>query len=169
VGGGIVIDVDSGETIAHGLCMPHSPRLHQGRLYVLDSGRGHLCTVDRRSGELTTVAALPGYARGLTFHGRFAFVGLSKIREKDFFGGMPIAEQYGEAERRCGVCAVDLDTGALAAFLWFEAGTAEIFDLRVLPGPRWPTVVGFQGDTLDGIMIAPPGAWAQGATLPGLR
>ena len=33
----------------------------------------------------TTVAALPGYARGLAFHGPFAFVGLSKIREKDQF------------------------------------------------------------------------------------
>ena len=40
-------------------------------------------------------AALPGYARGLAFHGRFAFVGLSQIREKDMFGGMPIAVYFG--------------------------------------------------------------------------
>jgi uncharacterized protein (TIGR03032 family) len=162
VTGGIVLDVESGETLAHGLCMPHSPRVHDGQLFVLDSGRGHLCAVDRQSGELTTVAALPGYTRGLAFRGRYAFVGLSKIREKDLFGGLPIADRYDDAERKCGVCAVELDSGKVAAFLYFEAGCTELFDIQVLPRLRWPTVVGFADKTLDGIMIAPPGAWDAG-------
>src|SRR4051812_25967874 len=38
--GGVVIDVASGETIVTGLSMPHSPRLHGGKLWVLNSGRG---------------------------------------------------------------------------------------------------------------------------------
>jgi len=166
IGGGIVIDVESGAILSRGLCMPHSPRLHRGQLYVLDSGNGHLCRVDRGSGERTVVAALPGYSRGLTFHGRYAFVGLSKIREKDIFGGMPIADRYDDAQRKCGVCAVELETGAIAAFLYFEAGCTELFDIQVLPGMRWPGVVGFQDKTLDGIMVAPPGAWELGAALP---
>ncbi|MCA8964517.1 MAG: TIGR03032 family protein [Planctomycetes bacterium] len=164
--GGVIVDVATNEIVTRGLCMPHSPRVHQGQLYVLDSGHGHLCRVDRASGERTTVAALPGYARGLAFCDRFAFVGLSLIREKDIFGGMPIAAQYDETQRKCGVCVVDLSTGGLVAFLYFEAGTAEIFDIQLLPGMRWPTVVGFQDETLDGIMIAPPGAWLPGAQLP---
>jgi uncharacterized protein (TIGR03032 family) len=166
VTGGIVIDVESGEALAQGLCMPHSPRVHQGRLYVLNSGHGHLCTVDRKSGELTTVAALPGYARGLAFHGHFAFVGLSKVREKDIFGGLPIADRLDEAQRQCGVSVVDLASGKVVAFLEFEAGCAEIFDICVLPRVRWPAVIGLQGDTVDGILIAPPGSWAPGAALP---
>lgn len=166
VGGGVVIDVATNEVVTRGLCMPHSPRLHDGRLYVLDSGRGQLCEVDRTNGERTTVASLPGYARGLALYGRLAFVGLSKVREKHMFGGLPIAEQYGDDERQCGVCVVDLDSGNLAAFLYFEAGTTEIFDLCVLPEMRWPAVVGFQDETLDGIMIAPREAWEPGATLP---
>ena len=44
---GIVIDVDSGEVMAHGLSMPHSPRLHRGELYVLNSGAGELLHVGR--------------------------------------------------------------------------------------------------------------------------
>jgi len=32
VGGGIVIDVQQNEIVAHGLSMPHSPRLHDGKL-----------------------------------------------------------------------------------------------------------------------------------------
>ena len=31
-GGGIVIDVRSNEIVGHGLSMPHSPRVHDGRL-----------------------------------------------------------------------------------------------------------------------------------------
>ena len=111
------------------------------------------------------MAALPGYTRGLALRGSYAFLGLSQIREKDMFGGLPIASLYNDEQRQCGICAVDLDSGKLAAFLYFEAGTTEIFDLRVLPGVRWPGVVGFQGEMLDGIMIAPPGVWQPGATL----
>lgn len=166
VTGGVIIDVQNDEIVTRGLCMPHSPRVHDGRLYVLDSGRGSLCEVDRQNGERTTVAALPGYARGMALHGRLAFVGLSKIREKDLFGGLPIAEQYGDDERQCGVCAVDLQSGQVIAFLYFQAGTAEIFDLCVLPGMRWPAVVGFQDETLDGVMVAPREAWQPDVTLP---
>lgn len=38
--GGIVIDVQSGEIVAAGLSMPHSPRLHRDRLWLLNSGTG---------------------------------------------------------------------------------------------------------------------------------
>src|SRR5687767_11684977 len=41
-GGGIVIDVASNEIVAGGLSMPHSPRLHDGRLWLLNSGAGEL-------------------------------------------------------------------------------------------------------------------------------
>jgi uncharacterized protein (TIGR03032 family) len=44
--GGVVIDVASGETVCGGLSMPHSPRLQDGTLYVLNSGAGHFGRVD---------------------------------------------------------------------------------------------------------------------------
>jgi uncharacterized protein (TIGR03032 family) len=40
--GGCLIHVLSGEVVLRGLSMPHSPRLYQGQLYLLDSGRGAL-------------------------------------------------------------------------------------------------------------------------------
>ena len=166
VSGGILIEVESGEIVTRGLCMPHSPRVHDGKLFVLDSGKGLLCTVDEKNGQRTTVAALPGYARGLAFHGRFAFVGLSKIREKDLFGGMPIAESYDDEHRKCGVCVIDLETGGLAAFLWFEAGCTELFDVQTLPGLLFPSVIGFRDETVNGIMVAPKAAWLPGVQLP---
>ncbi len=166
VGGGVLIDVGSGATVSHGLCMPHSPRCHRDRVFVLDSGHGHLSVVDPASGAVDVVTALPGYTRGLAFHGRYAFVGLSEIREKHVFGGLPIADRVPEADRHCGVSVVDLGSGNVVEFLRFEAGCTEIFDVQVLPGMRWPTVVGFQDQTLDGILIAPKAAWREGAELP---
>ena len=102
--GGCVVDVASGETVAPGFAMPHSPRLHDGKLWLLDSGRGRLVTVDVDSGTTQTIIELPGYTRGLAFAGRYALIGLSKIRETAVFGGVPVEEKY--PDRPCGVAVV---------------------------------------------------------------
>ncbi len=49
--GGCVVDIDSGEIIATGLAMPHSPRWYRDRLWVLNSGRGQFGYVDLQSGR----------------------------------------------------------------------------------------------------------------------
>ena len=108
-GGGCLIDVTTNEVVLHGLCMPHSPRIHQGQLWVLNSGRGQLGRCDTAAGRLDTVAQLPGYARGMDCHGRYAFIGLSRIRETAVFGGLPIASMG--IELRCGVVVVDMTSG----------------------------------------------------------
>ena len=38
--GGIVIEVETGRVVCAGLSMPHSPRMHMGELWVLNSGTG---------------------------------------------------------------------------------------------------------------------------------
>jgi len=137
---GCLIDVPSGETVARGFAMPHSPRVHAGRVWMLHSGAGELVQVDPAAGRAETVAELPGYTRGLAFHDRFAFVGLSKIRETSTFGGMPIAER--RPELKCGVGVVDLSTGRLIAHLEFVTGVEEIFDVQVVPFSRCPALSG---------------------------
>ena len=106
--GGIVMDVASGELMAQGLSMPHSPRWHAGRLWVCESGAGTLGYVDPRTGRYEAVAATPGFTRGLDFAGNLAFVGLSQVRETAVFSGIPITERLAAEERTCGVCVVDL-------------------------------------------------------------
>ena len=61
--GGILMDVESGEVITRGLSMPHSPRWYQGRLWVLESGRGGLGYIDNETGKYVQVIALPGFTR----------------------------------------------------------------------------------------------------------
>src|SRR5262249_45897315 len=137
---GCLIDVASGQTVARGFAMPHSPRVHRGRVWMLHSGTGQLVLVDPATGRAEAVTELPGYTRGLALHDRFAFVGLSKIRETSTFGGMPIAER--RPELKCGVGVVDLGTGRLVAHLEFLTGVEEIFDVQVLPGARCPALSG---------------------------
>ncbi len=154
---GIVIHVPTGEIVAEGLCMPHSPRLYDGKLYLLNSGRGQLNTLDPKTGKLDTIIELPGYTRGMAMLGKYAFIGLSKIRETAMFGGLPIAERLDELH--CGIHVVDLTSGQTAGVMQFEAGAEELFDLQILPGKIWPAIVGFQKDTIEGIFIAPPESW----------
>jgi uncharacterized protein (TIGR03032 family) len=136
--GGILIDVASGEVIARGLSMPHSPRWHAGRLWVLDSGSGGVSVVDESPGRVERVAELPGFTRGLDFCGRYAFVGLSQVRETAVFNGIAIAER---PERSCGVWVLDIVSGRSVAFLKFEGAVQEVFAVTALPGRRFPDLI----------------------------
>jgi uncharacterized protein (TIGR03032 family) len=136
--GGVIIDVPSSEIVVTGLSMPHSPRWHDGRLWVLESGKGELCVVDLDTGRSETVVELPGFTRGLTFAGRTAFVGLSQIRESSTFGDLPLVERL--EERLCGVWAVDIVDGTVVGFLRFDDLVQEVFDVALLAGKRYPEI-----------------------------
>jgi uncharacterized protein (TIGR03032 family) len=152
--GGIIIDVATGAVISRGLSMPHSPRWHDGKLWILESGTGQLQTVALETGKRTLVAQLPGFARGLAFFGPYAFVGLSKIRESNMFGNLPITAQG--MELQCGIWVVDVRSGQTVQFMQFQAGVEEIFAVEVLAGPRFPEIVGFQQETIQGAFVVPP-------------
>ena len=143
--GGILMDVAASAVIAGGLSMPHSPRWHDGRLWLLESGRGALVTIDPATGAKTDVARVPGFARGLDFIGPVALVGLSQLRETNAFTDIPITQD--NAERLSGVWAVHTGTGATLAFLKFTGGVREIFAVHALAGVRFPEIV-FDGDLL---------------------
>ncbi|HKB01476.1 MAG TPA: TIGR03032 family protein [Gemmataceae bacterium] len=159
--GGCLIDVPSGTIISRGLSMPHSPRWHEGRLWVLESGAGSLGTVDLATGRLETVALLPGFTRGLDFFGPFAFIGLSQVRESALFSGIPITDRLPVQERACGVWVVDTRTGATMAFLRFESGVQEIFAVQVLPGLRYPEILTDDHAAVAGTFILPDAALAE--------
>src|SRR5262245_16533238 len=155
--GGVLLDVPSGEPIATGLSMPHSPRWYDGKLWVLESGAGTIAVVDPTSGHLTAVAALPGFTRGFDFVGPFAFIGLSQVRETAVFSGIPITERLKPEERSCGVWVVDLRTGQTVAFLRFESGVQEIFAVHALPH-RFPDLLPDDDELIGSSFVLPDGA-----------
>ncbi|HTK73629.1 MAG TPA: TIGR03032 family protein [Gemmataceae bacterium] len=160
--GGVLMDVPSGEFIARGLSMPHSPRWYQNRLWVLESGAGSLSIVDEVSGRLQHVALLPGFTRGLDFVGPFAFIGLSQVRETAVFSGIPITERLPVEQRMCGMWVVDIRSGQTVAFLRFEAGVQEVFAVQVLQGIRFPDILpeGVHDDVLSEAYVLPTEALA---------
>src|SRR5262245_44007358 len=154
--GGCLIDVPSGAVVARGLSMPHSPRWHDGRLWLLESGTGRLVLVDAATGQRQTVAELPGFTRGLALCGPYAFIGLSRIRPTSAMDGVPLAER--REQLKCGVAAVDLRNGGVIAVLEFQTAVEEIFDVQLLHGLRFPEVMGFQKETLHHTCTIPPEA-----------
>lgn len=132
---GVIVDIETNEVIVEGLSMPHSPKWHRDKLWVLESGKGTLATVDIYSGEVTTIATLPGFTRGLSFIENFAFIGLSQVRES-VFSELPVTES--KEERNCGVWVVDIRTGNIIGVVKFDGVVQEIFDVSVIRNAVWP-------------------------------
>jgi uncharacterized protein (TIGR03032 family) len=154
-GGGIVIDVRSGEIVARGLSMPHSPRVYNGRLYLLDSGTGRFGSLDTASGAFEEIAFCPGYLRGLAFHGNFAIVGLSQPRrETRTFSGLPLDEALARrsADPICALMVIDLKSGAAVHWLKLEGIVHELYDVIALPGIRRPQAIGLKTDEIRRIL-----------------
>lgn len=158
--GGVIVDVTTNEVVASGLCMPHSPRWHDGRLWFLQSGTGSLCTLEP-GGRATEVTRLPGFTRGLAFIGPYALVALSQVRES-VFADLPVTATA--QERNCGTWVVDTRTGATAGFLRFTGAVTEIFDVQPIPA-RWPHIAD-PGDLTRTSYALDPHAIAQLAPKP---
>lgn len=148
--GGVVIDVASNELVARGLSMPHSPRWHDGKLYVLNSGAGEFGTVDLASGKFEPICFCPGYARGLAIQGNFAIIGLSTCRENRTFSGLPLDDALAakDVQPRCGLLVVDLYTGDIAHSITIEGLVRELYDVAVLPGALMPSALGFKTEEI---------------------
>lgn len=149
--GGQVVDVETNETVAGGLSMPHSPRLYAGHLWVLNSGTGEFGFVDPANGKFQSVAFCPGYARGLAFTGRHAVIGLSLARENRTFQGLSLDKNLSErgAEARCGLLIVDIESGDTVGWVRAEGIVRELFDVAVIPGVRNPSIIGFKTDEVQ--------------------
>jgi uncharacterized protein (TIGR03032 family) len=162
--GGVVLDVRTNETVCAGLSMPHSPRMHGGKLWLLDSGNGNFGYVDLAHGRFEPVAFCPGYARGLAFIGDFAVVGLSRPRENKTFSGLALDERLREknVEARCQLQVIDLKRGDVVHSLRIEGVVVELYDVVVLPGVRRPTALGFKSDEIRRVLsIGQPAAAAK--------
>lgn len=140
--GGVLIDIETDEIVLGGMAMPHSPRWHDERLWVLNSGAGQLLLVDPTSGQSNVVCELPGYLRGLCFVGPYALIGLSKIREKHIFGGLPIQQR--PEKLLCGVAVVDTRSGQQIGMFQYTSGCEELYDVQFLPDVHRPMILNLE-------------------------
>jgi len=141
--GGVVINIPQNKVICSGLSMPHSPRWHQNTLYVLEGGSGWFGFIDQKTGTFRRVCWCPGFLRGLRFHGKYAFIGLSRPRH-EVFRDLPIGQELSARNQKpmCGICVVDLETGKLAHTLQLSEAITEIYDVGVLEETKAPLLIG---------------------------
>ena len=79
-------------------------------------------------------------------------VGLSKIRETNIFGGMPVQERHEALV--CGIAMVDMRSGRVEGLFEFTDGCTEVYDLRFLPGIRKPNILSLEKPELRDAVTA---------------
>lgn len=154
IGGGVLISTESDAILAENLSMPHSPRYHDGELYLLESGTGYLGRVDLKRGAFERLVFCPGYARGLAFYGRFAVVALSLGRHNRSLDRFELAKnlERHSAAARSGLLVIDLRSGDVVHWLRLEGVVQELFDVAILPGVRRPMALGIVSDEIKRVI-----------------
>jgi uncharacterized protein (TIGR03032 family) len=141
--GGVIIEIETDRVVTDELSMPHSPRVANGSLWVLDSGRGYLARVDVQTGKRENITFCPGFLRGLTMWNGHALATVSLPRDGTFKeleleqniksrGGVPW----------CGIQIIDLRTGSIVEWIRLQGFIQELFDVSVIPGSRAPMALG---------------------------
>lgn len=123
---GVIFSGVTREPILEGLTRPHSARLRRDIVWVANSGYGELGYAE--AGHFRPVAQLPGWTRGLCFHGDTAFVGTSRIipRFRRYAPGLNPESSV------CAIHAVDIRTGIIKGSLCWKRGN-QIFAIDWLP------------------------------------
>jgi len=158
--GGVLIDVKTNEIILDNLSMPHSPRVYQGKLWLLESGSGYLGYVEfkKKKAEFVRFAFCPGYLRGLSFIGDYAVIGLSKQRQNRTFSDLELDKnlEKEKVQPRCGLVVINLKTGDLLHNLYFEGIMGELYDVLTFPNITCPMALGFETDEIRHHISMPP-------------
>jgi len=90
----------------------------------------------------------------LAFHNNFAIVGLSKPRHNKTFTGLALDDNLEDknAEARCGLMVIDINTGDAVHWLRFDGIVEELYDVAVLPSVRRPMAIGFKTDEIRRVL-----------------
>ena len=156
--GGVVLNVQTNDVAASGLSMPHSPRWNNGKLWVLNSGTGHLGYICGNTGRFEPVAFCRGYLRGLSFCGNYAIVTVSQPRHESFHG----LQLDDELRKRnvtpaCGINIIDVRSGSVEHWCELKSDLlTELYDVVVLPGVRQPKAIGIQSSDIEKMLSIGP-------------
>lgn len=148
--GGVLIYTPSDDIVATGLSMPHSPRVYQEKIYLLQAGTGEFGTIEESSGTFEPICFLPGFARGLSFVDDYAVIGLSRPRDNRSFSGLALDDRLARegVPAQTAVVVVNLKTGDVEHRLSFEGVISELYDVQILPKTRRPMLHGFKSDAV---------------------
>jgi uncharacterized protein (TIGR03032 family) len=113
---------------------------------MLQSGTGEFGRVDLDTGRFEPMCFLPGFARGATFVGNHAIVGVSRPRRAGTLDGLAIndrLEKEGIGPKTM-LAVINLETGDIEHSLEIEGVVRELYDVGFLPGMLRPKMLGFK-------------------------
>lgn len=158
VKGGILMDVDTNEIAIQGIPMPHSPRLYDGKLFMLASATGDVLLANPEDGTFGSLINLKGFVRGMAKIGDYLFVGLSKLRQNSStFRQLEIAKFANQS----GFDVIHIPTASKVAQLRYLASVDEIYDVQILPNIKRPGIINTIGNLHhSGLSIPSATYWA---------
>jgi len=153
--GGVLIEVATDRIVTDQLSMPHSPRVAEDGIWLLDSGRGMLARVDPATGAKEDVAFCPGFLRGLSLHGGYAAVTVSKPRD-GAFAGLALQDELArrDGEPWCGICIVDRRSGDIVEWIRLGGEIKELFDVAVIPDVACPMALGIASPEIQSMITS---------------
>ena len=155
---GILMEYPSGRIILDKLAMPHSPRLFNGKLYLLNSAQGELLSVNPKDGTSEVIVKLGAFARGMSLHGDYLFIGVSKLRHNNpTFADLPIAKTSFS-----GIIAVYLPNKSIVGSLNYEMSVDEIYDVKVIDNYQSPSILSPDMEVVSRAITTPKGSlWSK--------
>jgi len=156
--GGCLIDVKTNTIISKGLSMPHSPRIHNNKIWLLNSGHGQIGTIDPKTGDFSPLIACPGFLRGLEFIDHYAIVTVSKPRVSSVFSGLPLEKMMDDQQftPECGILIIDLHSKKIVHRIRIDTIIEELMDVAVLPGCQRPMLMGLKPDEIKNVFSIEP-------------
>jgi uncharacterized protein (TIGR03032 family) len=153
---GVLMEVPSGEIILDGLSMPHSPRLYNDELYVLESGNGNLLLVSPTERKSEVIFNFNCFIRGLSFYKNYAFIGKSKIRENSInFDDLEVKQNSHSA----GFIVFDMNERSIVGELNYENEVEEIFDVQILENSKSPVIITKEIEEFNDVITFPGNAF----------
>lgn len=143
IGRGIVYDIIEDRVVCTGLTMPHSPRWHNGKLWILESGTGWVGEVDLEQGKFIRKTWISGFLRGMCFVGeKFMVVGSSDDRYEKSFRDLPLGDEMKKngVKPKCGLTVIELKNMSQVHSLTFNEGVQEFYDICSVPNIKRPKI-----------------------------
>jgi uncharacterized protein (TIGR03032 family) len=147
VGHGVAYDIVENRLICEGLTMPHSPRWHNGKLWILEAGTGYFGyvdmseAVDNGPGKFVKKIFIPGYLRGLCFvEDKYAVLGSSQDRHEQSFQNLPLGDELKKHDitAKCGLYVINLETFDIIHSMTFQSPVDELYDICAIKGVNRP-------------------------------
>ncbi|WP_083261283.1 TIGR03032 family protein [Crocinitomix algicola] len=156
MGSGVLMEVPSGDVLLENLAMPHSPRMIEDELYVLESGAGRLLKVNPDTKTAELIYDFNRFIRGMAYKDGLLFIGASKIRETSkTFNGLAVKEN----SKHAGVIVFDLRSRTLLGSIDYLTTVDEIFDVQLLEGCHKPALINHKDDRIKEVITTPFGVF----------